>query len=103
MPNNRDSKCPLCGATLTPTEILDACGEIIDPVHGVVETHCPHCQGKLEAMPADGRIDLGFLIGDKERFDVALSLPFAELKVERQNGPPRITLSAPGRSWEFAE
>ena len=103
MPNNRDSKCPLCGATLTPSESLDACGEIIDPVHGGVETHCPHCQGRLEAMPIDGRVDLGFLIGDKERFDVALALPFAELKVERQSGPPRIKLTAPGRSWEFAE
>ena len=103
MPNNRDSKCPLCGATLTPTEILDACGEIIDPVHGVVEAHCPHCQGRLEARPDAGRVDLGFLIGDKERFDVALALPFAELKVERQSGPPRIKLTAPGRSWEFTE
>jgi hypothetical protein len=103
MPNNRDSKCPLCGATLTPTEILDACGELIDPVLGVVETQCPHCQGRLEAMPASGRVDLGFLIGDKERFDVALALPFEGLAVERLNGPPRIKASAPGRSWEFRE
>lgn len=103
MPNHRDSKCPLCGATLTATEILDTCGEIIDPVHGVVETHCPHCQGRLEARPADGRIDLGFLIGDRERFDVALTLPCADLKVERQSTPPRITLTATGRSWELRD
>ena len=103
MPNNRDSKCPLCGATLTPTEILDACGEIIDPVLGVVETHCPHCQGRLEAMPSNGRVDLGFLIGDKERFDVALAMPLADLKVERPNGPPCIKLTAAGRVWEFRE
>lgn len=103
MPNHRDSKCPLCGATLTATEILDACGELIDPILGVVETHCPHCQGKLEVMPANGRVDLGFLIGDKERFDVALSLPFDGLAVEKLNGPPRLKLTAPGRSWEFSE
>ena len=103
MPNNRDSKCPLCGATLTPTEILDAGGELIDPVLGVVETHCPHCQGKLEAMPVGGRVDIGFLIGDKERFDVALAMPFADLRLERPNGLPCIKLTAPGRSWEFTE
>lgn len=103
MPNNRDSKCPLCGATLTPTEILDAGGELIDPVLGVVETHCPHCQGRLEAMPVGGRVDIGFLIGDKERFDVALAMPFADLRLERPNGPPCIKLTAPGRSWEFTE
>ena len=103
MPNNRDSKCPLCGATLTPTEILDACGEIIDPVLGVVETHCPHCQGRLEAKPSNGRVDLGFLIGDKERFDVALALPFGGLAVEKLKSPPCIKLTAAGRSWEFRE
>jgi hypothetical protein len=103
MPNNRDSKCPLCGATLTPTEILDAGGELIDPVLGVVETHCPHCQGRLEAMPVGGRVDIGFLIGDKERFDVALAMPFADLRLERPNGLPCIKLTAPGRSWEFTE
>jgi hypothetical protein len=103
MPNNRDSKCPLCGATLTPTEILDACGELVDPVLGVVETHCPHCQGRLEARPSAGQVDLGFLIGDKERFDVALAMPCAGLKVERPNGSPCIRLTAAGRVWEFRE
>ncbi len=103
MPNNRDSKCPLCGATLTATEILDACGEIIDPVLGVVDTHCPHCQGRLEAMPVSGRVDIGFLIGDRERFDVALALPLGGLAVEKLKGPPCIRLTAPGCSWEFRE
>ena len=103
MPNNRNSKCPLCGATLTPTEILDACGELIDPALGVVETHCPHCQGRLEARPVNGRVDLGFLIGNNERFDVALAMPFEALEVERTNGPPCLQLTAQGRSWEFRE
>ncbi len=103
MPNNRDSKCPLCGATLTPTEILDACGDLIDPVLGVVETHCPHCQGRLEARPANGRVDLGFLIGGNARFDVALAMPFDALKLEPPNGTPCLKLTAPGRSWEFRE
>jgi len=48
-------------------------------------------------------VDLGFLIGAKERFDVALVLPFEGLTVERMDAPPSIKLTAPGRSWEFRE
>ena len=40
---------------------------------------------------------------DRERFDVALTLPCADLKVERQSTPPRITLTATGRSWELRD
>ena len=100
----RDSNCPLCGARLTAAELLDAGSDLIDPRLGVVETHCPHCQGYLELMPAQGRVDIGYLIGTaNERFDLALSLPFEDLMVERAENPPRLMLTAPGRSWEFRE
>ena len=46
----RDSNCPLCGARLTAAELLDAGTELVDPGLGVVETHCPHCQGYLELI-----------------------------------------------------
>ena len=100
----RDSNCPLCGARLTAAELLDACTELIDPSLGVLEARCPHCQGYLEVMPASGRVDIGYLIGaGKERFDVALSLPFESLDVERTESPHLLKLKAAGRSWEFRE
>ncbi|MEI7957333.1 MAG: hypothetical protein WCJ66_19385 [Verrucomicrobiota bacterium] len=102
MAMKRDSNCPLCGARLTAAELLDAGSELIDPRLGVVETHCPHCQGYLELMPAQGRVDIGYLVGAaNERFDPALSLPFEGLMVERVENPPRLMLTAQGRSWEF--
>lgn len=100
----RDSNCPLCGAGLTATELLDAGAELIDQRLGVIETHCPHCQGYLEAIPAQGRVDVGYLVGpDKERFDVALSLACDGLEVERTEKPPCLRLRAVGRSWEYRE
>jgi hypothetical protein len=100
----RDSNCPLCGAGLTAAELLDAGTEIIESRLGVIETRCPHCQGYLEAKPAQGRVDVGYLVGPgKERFDVALSLAFEGLEVERAEDPPRLMLSAAGRSWEYRE
>ncbi|MDP1910369.1 MAG: hypothetical protein Q8K85_18880 [Hyphomicrobium sp.] len=100
----RDSNCPLCGAQLTAAELLDAGGELIDAELGVVETHCPHCQGYLEVLPANGRVDLGYRVGASgERFDVALSLPFEGFVVEHAQTPPRLVLTAPGRYWEFGE
>lgn len=100
----RESNCPLCGAGLTASELLDAGTELIDPRLGVIETRCPHCQGYLEAMPLQGRVDVGYLVGpDKERFDVALSLAFEGLEIERTEEPPSLTLKAAGRSWEFRE
>jgi hypothetical protein len=98
----RDSICPLCGAVLTAAELLDAGTELIEPRLGVIETRCPHCQGYLEVMPAQGRVDLGYLVGpDKEAFEVARSLNLEGLTVERGAAPPRLTLTANGTSWEF--
>jgi hypothetical protein len=100
----RDSNCPLCGAGLTASELLDAGSELIDPRLGVIETRCPHCQGYLEAMPLQRRVDVGYLVGPgKERFDVALSLAFEGLEIERADDLPRLMLRAAGRGWEYRE
>ena len=97
-----DSNCPLCGARLTPAELLDAGTELIDPQLGVVETRCPHCQGYLEVIPVQGRVDVGYLVGSgKERFDTVLSLSFDGLEVDRAQVPPCLRLAAAGASWEF--
>jgi len=104
MTPKRDSRCPLCGAGLTAVELLDNCADLIDSRLGVVEAHCPHCQGYLEVMPASGRVDIGYLIGAaRERFDTALSLPYESLDVARTDNPVCLSLRAPGRSWEFRE
>jgi hypothetical protein len=100
----RDSNCPLCGARLKPTDLLDAATELIDPVLGVLETRCPHCQGRLELLPESGHLDIGYLVGDdSQRFDVALTLVIDGLEIERGDNPPVLTLTAAGRTWKFSE
>jgi hypothetical protein len=100
----RASNCPLCGAGLTAEEIIDAGSDLIEAHLGVVASCCPHCQGYLEFMPADGRLDVGYLTGpDKERFETALQLPLDGLVVERIALPPGLKLRAPGRSRDFRE
>lgn len=97
----RESNCPLCGAQLTALELVAACTELIDPRLGILETHCPYCQGYLEVMPSAGRMDIGYRVGPaNERFDVALALPCAGLEVERKEGS--MTLKASGGSWEYS-
>jgi hypothetical protein len=55
-------------------------------------------------MPAKGRVDVGYLVGPgKERFDVALSLAFEGLEIERSDDLPRLMLRAAGRGWEYRE
>jgi hypothetical protein len=100
----RTSNCPLCGAKLTALELLDASAELIDAQLGVLDAHCPYCQGYLEVMPVAGQANIGYVVGsDRRRFDVALSLPFEGLEVERTENLSRLTLKAPGRSWTFSE
>lgn len=82
-------------------ELLDACGEIIDAGLGVLSCRCPYCQGYLEAMPAAGRVHIGYLMNGL--FDAVLSLPCEGLEVERAEGGAVLKLRVSGRDWEFCE
>ena len=98
----RISNCPLCGAQLSAIELLDACVELVDAQLGVLDAHCPHCQGQLQVMPAAGRVDIGYLCGpEPQRFERALSLPCPGLEVEQREDLLRLLLKAPRRSWVF--
>lgn len=90
------ASCPLCGARLTPEQVLDACEELVDAEHGVLGCRCPYCQGYFEVMPAAGRVDVGYLMNG--RFDTVLSLPCVGLEVEPGNA---LRVSAGQRNWEF--
>jgi len=96
----RDSSCPLCGAKMTPTELLDACTDLVNADLGILSAHCPYCQGALEIRPEDGRIDIGYQVGVAvTRFDVVISLPYDGLLVSRSD--TGLELTAPERSWMF--
>lgn len=100
----RDSSCPLCGAQLAATELLDAGMELIDARFGVLSALCPHCQGYLEVLPTSDRLDVGYTLGTGNlRFEVAVSLPCQGLRVERSEKPPRLILKSPECNWEFRE
>ena len=96
----RDSSCPLCGAKMAPTELLDACWELANAELGVLSARCPYCQGALEIRPADDRIDVGYCVGtDDIRFDVVISLPCLGLRVSRSASG--LVLKAAERNWTF--
>jgi len=96
----RDSSCPLCGAKMTPTELLDACSELVNAELGVLSARCPYCQGALEIRPVDDRVDIGYCVGaDDVRFDVVISLLCAELRVSRSAGG--LALNTAERNWTF--
>ena len=96
----RDSSCPLCGAKMTPTELLDACLELVNAELGVLSARCPYCQGALEIRPVDDRVDVGYCVGSAEvRFDVVISLPCAGLRVSRSAGG--LVLNTAERNWTF--
>lgn len=100
----RESSCPLCGARMTPMDLLDACTGLIDADLGVLEAQCPHCQGNLEIRPADAEIDIGYCVGGTEtHFETALVLPYPGLNVQRAADGSALVLSAPEREWTFAE
>ena len=104
MVTKRSSNCPLCGAKLTAVELLDTCTELIDSQLGVLEAHCPYCQGYLEVVPAVGRVDIGYLFGtDPKCFNLAHSLPYEGLEVMRAKDMNCVMIKAPGRSWNFSE
>lgn len=96
----RDSSCPLCGAKMTPIELLGACTDLAHGDLGVLSAHCPYCQGALEVRPANQRIDIGYCVGTSDvRFDAVISLPCAGLAVSRSDAG--LALKMPERSWIF--
>ena len=98
----RKAGCPLCGANMGAVDLLNACTEFVDFELGVLSGRCPHCQGYLEVLPTDGRVDIGYTVGtDSIRFDAAVSLPCAGLVLERSESPPGMVLKDSGRRWEF--
>ncbi len=97
----REATCPLCGAKLTPAQVLDACEEVADASRSVLSCHCPHCQGHLEVMPAAGRVDIGYLRNG--RFDVVLTLACDGLTVLRDTSTGSLRIRMPGRDWKFDE
>ena len=98
----RDSRCPLCGAAMTPENLIDACSELLDEGLGVLAARCPHCQGQIELRPEQELIELGYCSGrDGLKFDVAYSLPCPGLRVDRLEAPPGLQLIYGERVWEF--
>lgn len=100
----RESSCPLCGARMTPMDLLDACTGLIDADLGVLEAQCPHCQGHLEIRPVAEQIDIGYCVGGTTtHFETAIALPYPGLSVERAADGAGWVLSAPDRRWSFAD
>lgn len=100
-----EARCPLCGARITATHLLDTCSGIHDLELGVLACTCPHCQGRLEIRPVPGELELGYIFGKSEpRFDVAGALALEGLSAER-GGPDgeTILVRTPSRVWEFRE
>jgi hypothetical protein len=96
-----EAQCPLCGAKLTPTEVLDACEEIADAGLGVLAGRCPYCQGQIDVQPGEGRVDIGYV--RYGRFDCVLSLPCAGLAVLRDTATGALRLRTPECEWAFEE
>lgn len=96
----QEHRCLLCGARLKADAFLDACTEVLDARLGVLEAICPYCQGVFEIRPATERLDLGFRNGDE--FQVAQSLSFEGLTLERSENPAGLRLMSPARTWSFS-
>ena len=95
-------RCLLCGARMSPPELVSACTELVNTELAVLGARCPHCQGYFEVLPVDGRLDLGYCAERSRRcFDVAQSVPFDGLLVLRQESPPILVLTESDRRWEF--
>jgi len=99
--SHRHSGCPLCGGQLTALDLLNACDELADASLGILAARCPYCQGRLEIRPAAGRIEIGYIVG--QRFDVAFSLDCAGLEVLADAGDGSLRLRMPEKGWEFRE
>jgi len=100
----RESSCPLCGADMSPQDVVDACCELVDAELGVLGVRCPHCQGYFEIQPENGQLRIGYCVGKAvASFEVAHSLPFAGLAVAREENPLALLLSVGELRWRFAE
>lgn len=95
------TRCPLCGALLTPLALIEAAEEIADFERGVLAARCPHCQGYLELQPTQDKLDVGYLRGGK--FEVVVSLPCEQLGILRAPDPDTLTVTAADRRWQFWE
>jgi len=98
---HRHSGCPLCGGQLTALDLLNACDELADASLGILAARCPYCQGRLEIRPAAGRIEIGYIVG--QRFDVAFSLDCGGLEVLADAGDGSLRLRMQDKGWEFRE
>lgn len=99
MATRRENQCPLCGAKLTPTQVLDACEEVTDAALGALTCRCPDCQGHFDVQPGEGRVDIGYV--QYGRFDCVLSLPCADLTVLRDPATHSLRVRTPEREWRF--
>jgi hypothetical protein len=98
----REASCPLCGASLSAEQMLDACSGIVDGALGVLEAQCPFCQGYLEVVPANGHVELGYVVNTgTPHFSVVLSLACDGLSVERSDAI--ISVVAGQRRWQFTD
>lgn len=96
-----EPRCPLCGAHLTAEELLEAGEELIDATLGVIASHCPHCQGNLELMPAAGQVEVGYL-NKAGAFDTVLILTCAGLAAAGVAGSDALTVQAGGRQFRYS-
>lgn len=94
-----DARCPLCGARLTPAQVLDACEAIIDASLGVVSARCPHCQGYFEVRPRAESVGIGYV--QNGRFEEAMTLPAAGMAVLRDTASGTLRVRLASRDWKF--
>jgi hypothetical protein len=100
----RDSQCPLCGAAMTPADLIEACSGLLNLELGVLTARCPHCQGHFEIQPGEDQIAVGYSAGvETPRFDVAYIQPSPGLRVERLGAQQGLTLTYADRTWVFSE
>ena len=95
-------RCLLCGARMTPVDLVNACTGLTNATLGVLAACCPYCQGYFEILPRDGQLDLGYCANRSDSlFDVAQSVPFDGLAVFHQQSQSMLVLLAPDQRWEF--
>jgi len=95
----REASCPLCGAKLTAAQVLDACEELLGD--GILECHCPYCQGHFDVRPVAEAVEIGYIRNGG--FDTVLQLPAEGLAVLRDTATGNLRLRLAGRNWKFEE